>query len=524
MPTSLPHRLLAAYLRAQDAARHTALGPGTLSRADREMLAAAGLLRPVLRGWHILAEVRQGIALPPDPAGDLRNFLATYLDHRCGDRWCLCPLSSLQILLEPAALPDRVTVITAGGGATVQRLAGLTSLVVRPDPDGLPARLEVHRGVRAMAPETALPRIRGRQWRDHRPLLVRAVLAVGDWPGLTRTLIEGGLATAAGHIHALLVEAGRPDQAADLARNLGRAGIPIAAAPPPAEDTRPPRRIPSATPADRLSERLAVWAEDLAAHLPRDPVARPPLVPHLAATADRMVDDTWHSLRLAGLAVDRELVRALAERQVGTAPPPDLWPAADPAARITRGETFAALPGDADPVVLVSVQGHLDALALARTMVLDLMQGADPELSPDRLHRLYLVLMRPWAQAGLMPVRALRRYREKTAAAFPIGWIPPTPADVAPCLEVLRDWHAGRPGDAAVRAAAVHLGLLWIQPWMRGNGRMARLIQNVLLAGAGQPWRTIPGDRRTDYLAAVTAALREGDCRGFCGLFTGGEK
>ena len=48
--------------------------------------------------------------------------------------------------------------------------------------------------------------------------------------------------------------------------------------------------------------------------------------------ADRMVDDTWHSLRLAGLAVDRELVRALAERQVGAAPPPDLWPAADPSA------------------------------------------------------------------------------------------------------------------------------------------------------------------------------------------------
>ncbi|MGD9548345.1 MAG: Fic family protein [Candidatus Krumholzibacteriia bacterium] len=523
MPTSLPHRLQAAYLRAQDAARQTVLGPGTLSRADREMLTAAGLLRPVMRGWSILAEVRLGLALPPDPAVDLQLFLAAYLDRRCRDGWCLCPLSSLQFLLEPTTLPDRVTVLAAGGGATVQRLIGLTRLVVRPDPDALPAHLEVHRGIRAMAPETALPRIRGRQWLDHRPLLSRAVLAVGDWPGLTRTLIEGGLATAAGHIHALLGEAGRPDQAADLARNLGRAGLVIDAARRPGRPTGQPGRTPPPTPAELLAARLADWADDLDRHLPRDPVARPALVQHLAATADRMVDDTWHSLRLAGLGVDRELVRALAERRQGATARSPLWPAADPVARITRGETFAALPGDTDPVVLVSVQGHLDALDLARMMVLDLMQGADADLSRDRLRRLYLVLMRPWAQAGLMPARSLRRYRERAGAVFPADWIPPAPRDVAPCLEALRGWHAARPCDAAVRAAAVHLGLLWIQPWMRGNGRMARLVQNVLQAGAGQPWRTIPGDRRADYLAAAAAALQTGDCRGFCGLFAGGE-
>jgi Fic family protein len=41
---------------------------------------------------------------------------------------------------------------------------------------------------------------------------------------------------------------------------------------------------------------------------------------------------------------------------------------------------------------------------------------------------------------------------------------------------------------------------------MDGNGRMGRLLMNVMLASGGYPWTVIPQERRADYMAALESA------------------
>ena len=39
-----------------------------------------------------------------------------------------------------------------------------------------------------------------------------------------------------------------------------------------------------------------------------------------------------------------------------------------------------------------------------------------------------------------------------------------------------------------------------------GNGRMARFLMNVMLAGGGYPWTVIPFDTRNEYMATLEEA------------------
>ena len=125
--------------------------------------------------------------------------------------------------------------------------------------------------------------------------------------------------------------------------------------------------------------------------------------------------------------------------------------------------------------------------------------------------------LRPWAQAGLLPVKLLRRPRLSEHKVFPTSHAPPPPAAIKPCLEVMAEALEKVP-TPGVRAGLAHLALLWIQPYERGNGRMARLLQNTLLTAGGQPWRTLRGDRPGPYLSAVESALRTGDAAAFAAL------
>jgi len=62
-----------------------------------------------------------------------------------------------------------------------------------------------------------------------------------------------------------------------------------------------------------------------------------------------------------------------------------------------------------------------------------------------------------------------------------------------------------------LRAAYAHTRLLTIHPFHNGNGRVARLLMNLVLLRAGFPLATIDGDARPAYLAALDAAGTRSD-------------
>lgn len=50
---------------------------------------------------------------------------------------------------------------------------------------------------------------------------------------------------------------------------------------------------------------------------------------------------------------------------------------------------------------------------------------------------------------------------------------------------------------------------------MDGNGRTARIIMNTLLVTTGLPWRVIPVEQRSIYMASLEKASVEGDISDF---------
>lgn len=76
--------------------------------------------------------------------------------------------------------------------------------------------------------------------------------------------------------------------------------------------------------------------------------------------------------------------------------------------------------------------------------------------------------------------------------------------------ELMRDfaeWLQGESTDhPVVRASEVHLGFVTIHPFRDGNGRVGRLLLNLLLLRAGYPIAVLPIERRANYIDALVDA------------------
>ena len=65
--------------------------------------------------------------------------------------------------------------------------------------------------------------------------------------------------------------------------------------------------------------------------------------------------------------------------------------------------------------------------------------------------------------------------------------------------------------DTILASAAAHHRLLWIHPFLDGNGRVGRFLMNLMLASAGYPWTVVPVQRRDEYMAALEEASTRQD-------------
>jgi Fic family protein len=142
---------------------------------------------------------------------------------------------------------------------------------------------------------------------------------------------------------------------------------------------------------------------------------------------------------------------------------------------------------------------HREALHFVRTLAA--AGGPVREVDIREVHRLISVRTDP-EEAG----RYARHQRMFPASSLPA----PMPAEIPALMSKFAVWGAAAPGGPET-AFAAHARLLAIHPFAGGNGRIARLLMNLLLLQSGYPPVIIAPEHRAAYIDALQALQLRGD-------------
>jgi cell filamentation protein, protein adenylyltransferase len=109
------------------------------------------------------------------------------------------------------------------------------------------------------------------------------------------------------------------------------------------------------------------------------------------------------------------------------------------------------------------------------------------------------------------------RYRTVQVHIRGVEWVPAKPKDVPKDMRLLLEWctKSQRKLHPVVAAAYFHSAFELIHPFVDGNGRVGRLLLNLMLHQAGLPMVNIPSQGRREYFDALQRAQVGGDLRPF---------
>ena len=98
--------------------------------------------------------------------------------------------------------------------------------------------------------------------------------------------------------------------------------------------------------------------------------------------------------------------------------------------------------------------------------------------------------------------------------------VPPSPAAVRDAMPALFDLLREEP-EPAVRVVLGHFLFVHVHPYPAGNGRIGRVLVNLMLTAGGYPWTVIPVERRDTYMAALEDASVRQDIGPFTDFLVG---
>ena len=263
-----------------------------------------------------------------------------------------------------------------------------------------------------------------------------------------------------------------------------RTGVGSRIAIPPVMLTRPRG---SATPwLDEQAMRLERQATEVtrlvgerAAGLPTFPRAR-----LLAHAQEAKAYDAYHSTTMEGYRISADVVEA-----------------------IINGRPLPGGPQDAEALrAAMAVQGY----SIAFDRVLQLARK-NATITGGLILDLYEDLFRPSVDAGIVTVGELRGWR--TGSVSLKGWrhVPPNPLKVRDLIDGLEAFAARTDLGGVARALVVHLEFVTIHPFLDGNGRLGRLLLNLVVLQAGLPWVTVRSDERTPFFRSIERAQEDQD-------------
>jgi Fic family protein len=209
---------------------------------------------------------------------------------------------------------------------------------------------------------------------------------------------------------------------------------------------------------------------------------------------ERYKHDAYHSLSIEGYEVTEDLIQKIEDGS---------WrPDAD--------------PKDHEQINAMAAKGYHEAFQRVLTSVRKTIAGSPAgEVFEDDLQDWYRALFSPSVQAGILKAADLAGYRNGPVYIKGARHVPPGNKDaVLDSMETLfrlikEEEHP------AVRAVLGHFIFVYIHPYMDGNGRIGRLLLNLMLVSGGYCWTIIRAEGRPQYMQALESASTEGNIEPF---------
>ena len=454
-----------------------------LKVASRTVLRDAGWLREIIKGWYFVCD-------PAAEDGDTTLFFAnfweylgSYLVGRFGDDYCLSAEDSLGRHARANVVPRQVGVLLKVRQSQIQPLAHGYSLAMYPSqafPSGF--NTTMLEGLRVMALPYCLVQLGPAAYRNCQSDVEVVLRTLPDASDIAR-LIDIN-ATGVARVVAALRQIERHDLAGGIETILSGMRVSLPKVPNPFE--QPTIRL-----ASRLLSPLHARVGMLWARYRADVLAEKVTVPASFSVAGYLtqveavrVEDTYHSLSIERYRVTPELIQRVAD---------SVWDA-----EIEKNNRDA-----------LAAKGYLDAfgqVAQDAGRAFERRSAADAAgLFADRHHAWFQALFGVSVDVGLLKASDLAGYRRHMVFLRGSLHSPPHFDYVRDGMQALLACLAEEP-DSFVQAVLGHWLFGYVHPYMDGNGRMARFLMNVMLAGGGYPWTVIRLEDRTAYMAALEQA------------------
>jgi len=466
-----------------------------LTRIARERLVKHGFLREVMKGWFVSSSPT---AQPGDTTpwfASFWEFCRRYCEQRFGQAWHLSPDQSLLLHAAHTAIPKQVILYSPAANNNRIDLLFETSLFALRQKEMPPAQdLELKDGIRVFRAEAALTRVPESFFSQY-PVEAKVVLGgIREPSNLLSRLLGGGHAVIAGRLAGALRGLGKDAIADEIVAVMRAADHDVRETDPfDGDRTATPRSLSVSPVVARLQTLWASMRDAVLAELPEAPG-----LPRDRGAYLRMIDDVYeldayHSLSIEGYQVTPELVDRVA---MGA------W---DPDREASDRETSNAL----------AARGYWLAFQRVRDAVRRILaSGGDIQILRSAHRDWYRELFGPHVAAGLLDASLLAGYRNHPVFLRGSRHVPPRAEVLREAMTALFDLIEREPAPV-VRAVLGHWLVGYVHPFPDGNGRIARLLMNALLASGGYPWTVIRVEDRAQYLAALEAASVGSDIRPF---------